>query len=314
MRARWYTSKDAVVSTAPDSGACTPMTGHLALPNGTRLALKDGFVLGRVAGCDLVIDDTKASRRHAKFVVEAGVVEIEDLQSSNGTLLNDKPVTRRVLREGDRIRIGKTVLVFHEGDVPGAARTAGGGTAANLDDNDLFDGGSPSPASAVAPPRAQPAPTRPEPPPTVRASATPIAASPSLPPPAPGSPAPSPPPPQPAPLAPPTPSSPPPERVVASPPPVPRPSVVEFADEVVEVKKPAAKSEPAIAAKAIAGSGPAAVSQSSRVLQFHKRPGGAGGLLGDDMGQMSGAMRALLVVGVLALGAGIVFVVMQLMK
>lgn len=272
------------------------MTGHLALPDGTRLALKDGFVLGRVAGCDLVIDDTKASRRHAKFVVEAGVVEIEDLQSSNGTLLNDKPVTRRVLREGDRIRIGKTVLVFHEGDVPGAARPAGGGAAANLDDNDLFGGGSP-PAPPVASSRAEPAPARPAPPPAALASAAPSVAPPPSPP-----------------LPPSSPPPPPPPRVPAPPPPAPRAAVVEFADEVVEVKKPAAKSEPAIAAKATAGGGPAAVSQSSRVLQFHKRPGGTGGLLGDDMGQMSGAMRALLVVGVLALGAGIVFVVMQLMK
>jgi DNA segregation ATPase FtsK/SpoIIIE, S-DNA-T family len=75
------------------------VSGYLSLANGKRVAVRDGFVLGRVAGCDLVVDDGKCSRRHAKIHVESGVVEIEDLQSSNGTLLNDKPVTRRLLRE-----------------------------------------------------------------------------------------------------------------------------------------------------------------------------------------------------------------------
>ncbi|MFY9346040.1 MAG: hypothetical protein WAT39_26355, partial [Planctomycetota bacterium] len=100
------------------------------------------------------------------------------------------------------------------------------------------------------------------------------------------------------------------------PPPAPaRPSsVVEFADEVVEVRKPVAKPEPATAASGKAAAGPAIAATSSRILQFQKKTGGPGGLLGDDFGQLSGGMRGLLVLGVLALGAGIVFVVAQLMK
>lgn len=89
--------------------------------------------------------------------------------------------------------------------------------------------------------------------------------------------------------------------------------MVEFADEVVEVRKPAAKVEPA-AGKAAAAASPAVAATGSRVLQFQKRPGGSGGLLGDDLGQLGGGMRGLLILGVLALGAGIVFVVMQLMS
>src|SRR5688572_14991839 len=149
MRGRWYTCADAVSCTAPGSGAERAVS-WLSLANGTRVPLKDGFVLGRVAGCDLVIDDTKASRRHARIVIENDVVEIEDMGSSNGTLLNDKPVTRRLLRDGDRVQIGKTVIVFHEGEppaapaapgaAPAAARHAPSAPAAFDDDDDLFGG------------------------------------------------------------------------------------------------------------------------------------------------------------------------------
>src|SRR5689334_5341670 len=117
MRERWYTCADAVSCTAPGTTSrrgAERAVSFLSLANGTRVPLKNGFVLGRVAGCDLVIDDTKASRRHARIIIENDVVEIEDMDSSNGTLLNDKPVTRRLLRDGDRVQIGKTVIVFHD--------------------------------------------------------------------------------------------------------------------------------------------------------------------------------------------------------
>src|SRR5262245_49967469 len=221
MRGRWYTCADAVSCTAPGRGAERTVS-WLSLANGARVPLKNGFVLGRVAGCDLVIDDTKASRRHARIVVENDVVEIEDLGSSNGTLLNDKPVTRRLLRDGDRVQIGKTVIVFHEGEATvAAAPAAPGGAAAAprpaappaapvLDDDDLFGSSTDTvrvePARAEPPRAAAPAPPRPAPPPVAPPPAAPVAAAPRAP-------------------APPPPSAPP-------PPPPPRPAVVEFADEV----------------------------------------------------------------------------------
>jgi hypothetical protein len=42
-------------------------------------------------------------------------VEIEDLGSSNGTLLNDKMVKRRMLRDGDVVQIGTTRITYREG-------------------------------------------------------------------------------------------------------------------------------------------------------------------------------------------------------
>lgn len=93
------------------------MTGYLEFDDGRRVALRDDrreMLLGRVATCDIQIDDTKASRKHARLIYEGAVLEIEDLGSSNGTLLNDKPIQRKMVRDGDVIRIGKTQMTFVE--------------------------------------------------------------------------------------------------------------------------------------------------------------------------------------------------------
>jgi predicted component of type VI protein secretion system len=103
------------------------MSGFLVLMDGRRVPVNDGLLIGRQADCQIVLDDAKCSRRHARLVVAAGVVEIEDLQSSNGTLLNGKPVQRRMLRDGDEVQIGKTTLRFTAappaGTWPAAAAT-----------------------------------------------------------------------------------------------------------------------------------------------------------------------------------------------
>jgi hypothetical protein len=84
--------------------------------------------------------------------------------------------------------------------------------------------------------------------------------------------------------------------------------VVEFADEVVEVRR----AEPT-APKAAAGKdATAAVRSAGRVLQFHKKDGG-GGVLGDDLGQVGGSTKVLLYVGVLVLCAGLFWLTMALM-
>ena len=85
------------------------VTGQLQISDGRVVAVRDGLTMGRVAGCDIVIDDTKASRRHARIVVMDGVVEVEDLGSSNGTMLNGKPVQRRVVRAQRRRALKRRV-------------------------------------------------------------------------------------------------------------------------------------------------------------------------------------------------------------
>jgi hypothetical protein len=66
----------------------------------------DGATLGR-GDVEIRLDDPFASSRHARISHEGHVVVIEDLGSTNGTYLNDEPLTGpQPLHPGDRIRIG----------------------------------------------------------------------------------------------------------------------------------------------------------------------------------------------------------------
>lgn len=67
---------------------------------------KTPFTIGRQADNDLVLRDTRASRRHARIVEDDGAYVIEDLASKHGVTVNGEPVVRRVLRPGDVIRFG----------------------------------------------------------------------------------------------------------------------------------------------------------------------------------------------------------------
>lgn len=72
-------------------------------------------VLGRDASrCDVVLEDDAVSREHAKIRYEGGRFWIYDLGSRNGTFINNHKVQRQMLIDGDRIRVGDTVLVFKE--------------------------------------------------------------------------------------------------------------------------------------------------------------------------------------------------------
>src|SRR5262245_51007684 len=74
---------------------------------GERVALdKDTLVLGRSPDCQVVIPVTSVSRQHARLVRVQEKWYVEDMQSRNGTFLNNQPVTTRTpLRHNDRIRI-----------------------------------------------------------------------------------------------------------------------------------------------------------------------------------------------------------------
>jgi len=76
---------------------------------------KSPTILGREVSCDIVITDANISRQHAKFTQDAvGTWKITDLNSTNGSKLNGRPVTSALLRDGDQISVGITVLEFRE--------------------------------------------------------------------------------------------------------------------------------------------------------------------------------------------------------
>ncbi len=72
-------------------------------------------VVGRSGRCDVQVDQESVSRRHAKLSRSGVAVVIRDLQSTNGTLVNDQSVSEYELRNGDLIKIGRTIFKFIAG-------------------------------------------------------------------------------------------------------------------------------------------------------------------------------------------------------
>jgi two-component system, cell cycle response regulator len=74
-------------------------------------------VIGRAADAGIRLDDDGVSRRHARVVQLNNQVWIEDLESANGTFVNEGRVDRQMLRDGDKIQMGSTtILKFTYGD------------------------------------------------------------------------------------------------------------------------------------------------------------------------------------------------------
>lgn len=70
--------------------------------------------IGRNDMCEIFVDDEDVSRIHAKIEATSDYIFIEDLGSTNGTLINGEKVKRHRLEDGDRIQIGNhTVLKFN---------------------------------------------------------------------------------------------------------------------------------------------------------------------------------------------------------
>jgi FHA domain len=80
--------------------------------SGIAYDLGGGATLGR-GDVEIKLEDPFASSRHARISCQGRVVVIEDLGSTNGTYLNDQPLTGpQPLHEGDRIRIGDSEFSY----------------------------------------------------------------------------------------------------------------------------------------------------------------------------------------------------------
>lgn len=77
-------------------------------------------ILGRAKDCQFLIplDELSTSRQHARLEFAGGRWEIVDLQSRNGTFVNDKMISRQVIRSGDKIKLGSFELTFSTTDAP----------------------------------------------------------------------------------------------------------------------------------------------------------------------------------------------------
>ena len=69
-------------------------------------------VIGRGRTADLVLHEATISRAHALFGYEGNEVFVQDLDSTNGTMVNGERARRTMLADGDEVRMGKLVLRF----------------------------------------------------------------------------------------------------------------------------------------------------------------------------------------------------------
>jgi pSer/pThr/pTyr-binding forkhead associated (FHA) protein len=71
--------------------------------------------IGRATGADFVLDAALVSRVHCRLTVsDAGMLEVQDLQSTNGTYVNDQRIERLALCAGDRLRVGRVEMTVVE--------------------------------------------------------------------------------------------------------------------------------------------------------------------------------------------------------
>lgn len=94
-----------------------PTTARLTMVSGSanlaRLDLPNhAITIGRSSDCDLILNDPMSSRQHAIIEFSGVGWVLQDLNSQNGTVINNVRTSRETLHPGDQIRIGSTVLSF----------------------------------------------------------------------------------------------------------------------------------------------------------------------------------------------------------
>jgi pSer/pThr/pTyr-binding forkhead associated (FHA) protein len=74
--------------------------------------------LGRAVRADFILDAPLVSRVHCRFSATAsGILEVEDLKSTNGTFVNGRRIKRSPLAPGDKVRVGRVEMaVSHDAD------------------------------------------------------------------------------------------------------------------------------------------------------------------------------------------------------
>jgi hypothetical protein len=116
----WMEARELAHATTRRISPVAPRTGR-RIPS--QLVLVDGrgpdtvdlvppeTTVGRDESCHVTIPDSSVSHRHARIYHSDGEWYVEDLGSTNGTFVNDRPLTRpMVLRPGDTVSIGRATL------------------------------------------------------------------------------------------------------------------------------------------------------------------------------------------------------------
>ena len=76
---------------------------------------KRKLVVGRAPEADLQILSTSLSRTHAVLERTPDGFRVQDLESTNGVMLNGVPIHSAILRHGDRLQLGDVTFIYEEG-------------------------------------------------------------------------------------------------------------------------------------------------------------------------------------------------------
>ena len=80
---------------------------------GRRIPLgSEPCVIGRSSKCDVQIDQESVSRNHARLSRGPSGYYARDLGSTNGTYVNDELIDEVMLRDGDQVKVGRTIFKF----------------------------------------------------------------------------------------------------------------------------------------------------------------------------------------------------------
>ncbi len=79
---------------------------------------KERMTIGRRPSCDVHIDNMAVSGQHAAIITIGNDSFLEDMDSTNGTKVNGKPIKKYVLHHGDQIELGKYQLTYINEDQP----------------------------------------------------------------------------------------------------------------------------------------------------------------------------------------------------
>ncbi len=111
----WITAPKRL-SSAATRDACLVHIYPTGSTMGTRYPLADqALVIGRGEDCAIQIHDHSVSRRHARIDHCPDGFFVHDQQSTNGSFVNDRPVTDALLHDGDYLRVGNCIFRFLAG-------------------------------------------------------------------------------------------------------------------------------------------------------------------------------------------------------
>jgi pSer/pThr/pTyr-binding forkhead associated (FHA) protein len=109
------TLKQATVAMTLTTTDLPRLVIHTAARTWEMLLTQETISIGRYPGSDLVLDQAKVSRHHARLERAGQGFRIRDLESTNGTWLGVQQIDEQLLHNGDTIRIGDARLVFKGG-------------------------------------------------------------------------------------------------------------------------------------------------------------------------------------------------------